>query len=67
MDLDKFKKKLGGRTGELDLLELGSSVSAVTTLRAGDRGSIPGRGRDGIQTGSGAHPSSYLMGIKLGR
>jgi hypothetical protein len=45
----------------------GSSVSAVTTLRArrpGNRGLIPVKGRDfslrhSVQTDSGAHPTSY--------
>jgi hypothetical protein len=49
--------------------EPGSSVSSVW-LRAGrprDRGSIPGRGERifpsaCVQTGSGAHPASCIMG-----
>ena len=47
-----------------------SSVSIVTRLRAGQlssRGSIPGRGNtlhflQTVQTGSGAHPATCLMG-----
>jgi hypothetical protein len=45
----------------------GSSVGVATGYRPDGQGSIPGRARDlsllhSVQTGSGAHPSSYLMG-----
>jgi hypothetical protein len=47
------------------------TVSRVTRVRAGDRGSISGRCSGGIfslrhhvQTGSGAHPASYPAGTR---
>jgi hypothetical protein len=51
-------------------MSCGSSGSIVSCLRAGrsgDQGSIPDRGRvfvfsPCVQTGSGAHPTSYPMG-----
>jgi hypothetical protein len=50
-------------------LDLRMGEIAVVRYRLDDRGSIPGRGKEGIsslrhrvQTGSGAHPPSYPMG-----
>jgi hypothetical protein len=46
-----------------------SSVSMVTRLGLGERVSIPGTGVDfllhRVQTGSGAHPTSYSMSNRV--
>jgi hypothetical protein len=53
--------------GKWIIVTKGCSVSITTDYRMDGRGSIPGRGKRfsllwSVQTGSGAHPASYLMG-----